>query len=195
MFAPGDMASARARAQRSRSAGVNALHRGHREAWAQRWSDAHIDIRGDDELLRNVRYSLFQLMGAVGTEGEAALGARGLSGDGYNGHVFWDSDVFVLPFLAATCPPAARAMLEYRVRRIGAAMEQARELGLQGAKFPWESASSGTRDHPRHRWSDRAAKSCASAPGRWRITSLPMSRGPPAGTWTGREMTPFAVVR
>ena len=143
VFAPGNMASARARAQRSRGAGLNALHRGHREAWAQRWSNAHIDFRGDDELLRNVRYSLFQLMGAVGLEGEAALGARGLSGDGYNGHVFWDSDVFVLPFLAATCPPAARAMLEYRVRRIGAAMEQARELGLQGAKFPWESASTG----------------------------------------------------
>jgi len=82
-------------------------------------------------------------MGAVGTEREAALGARGLSGDGYRGHVFWDSDVFVLPFLAATCAPAARAMLQYRIGRMEAAMEQARELGLRGAKFPWESASSG----------------------------------------------------
>ena len=85
----------------------------------------------------------FQLMGAVGTEGEAAVGARGLSGDGYRGHVFWDSDVFVLPFLVATCPAAARAMLEYRVLRLGAALQLARELGREGARFPWESASTG----------------------------------------------------
>ena len=143
VYAHGDIGVARHRAREARTVGVSTLHRRHREAWARRWGDAHIDIRGDDELLRNIRFSLFQLMGAVGTEGEAALGARGLSGDGYHGHVFWDSDVFVLPFLAATCAPAARAMLEYRLRRIGAAMEQARELGLQGAKFPWESASSG----------------------------------------------------
>jgi trehalose/maltose hydrolase-like predicted phosphorylase len=148
VFARGDVSVVRARAQAARAAGVNALHRSHREQWAQRWRDADICIRGDDELLRNVRFSLFQLMGAVGTEGEAALGARGLSGDGYRGHVFWDSDVFVLPFLAATCPAAARSMLEYRVRRLGAAMEQARALGLEGAKFPWESASSGREITP-----------------------------------------------
>ena len=148
VYARGDIDVARHRAREATTVGVSTLHRRHREAWAQRWSDAHIDIRGDDELLRNIRFSLFQLMGAVGTEGEAALGARGLSGDGYRGHVFWDSDVFVLPFLAATCAPAARAMLEYRVRRIGAAMEQARELGLQGAKFPWESASTGDEITP-----------------------------------------------
>ena len=91
---------------------------------------------------------MFQLMGAVATSDEAALGARGLSGNGYNGHVFWDSDVFVVPFLAATCPAAARAMLEYRVRRLGTAMERARELGREGAKFPWESASSGREITP-----------------------------------------------
>ena len=148
IYAHGDIGIARDRAREARTLGVGALHRRHRESWARRWGDAHIDIGGDDELLRNVRYSLFQLMGAVGTEGEAALGARGLSGDGYRGHVFWDSDVFVLPFLAATCAPAARAMLEYRIRRVDPAMQQARELGLQGAKFPWESASSGDEITP-----------------------------------------------
>jgi trehalose/maltose hydrolase-like predicted phosphorylase len=57
--------------------------------------------------------------------------------------VFWDSDVFVLPFLAATHPPAARAMLEYRLHRLPAALEAARELGRAGARFPWESAHTG----------------------------------------------------
>jgi trehalose/maltose hydrolase-like predicted phosphorylase len=87
-------------------------------------------------------------MSAVGTGAESALGARGLSGDGYRGHVFWDSDVFALPFLAASCPAAARAMLGYRINRLGSAIERARELGLQGAKFPWESASTGREITP-----------------------------------------------
>ncbi len=148
VFAHGDLHVAETRAHESRIVGVNTLHRRHRESWARRWHDAHVEIVGDEQLLRNVRYSLFQLMGAVSTEGEAAVGARGLSGDGYNGHVFWDADVFALPFLAATCSSAARAMLEYRVRRIGPAMERARELGLEGARFPWESASSGREATP-----------------------------------------------
>jgi trehalose/maltose hydrolase-like predicted phosphorylase len=148
VFTASDSAAARSRAEAWRKRGVDAAYREHRAAWARRWRDADITIGGDEELQRRVRYSLFQLMGAVGTRGEAALGARGLSGDGYNGHVFWDSDVFVVPFLAATCPAAARAMLEYRVRRIGTAVEQARELGRAGAKFPWESASTGREITP-----------------------------------------------
>lgn len=148
VYAAGETITARSRGDAARAHGVNALHRAHREAWAARWRDADILITGDDELQRNVRFSLFQLMGAVATSDEAALGARGLSGDGYNGHVFWDSDVFVIPFLAATCPAAARAMLEYRVRRIGTAMERAGELGREGAKFPWESASTGREITP-----------------------------------------------
>ena len=148
VYAAGDADGARLRVNAVRAIGLNTVHRNHREAWAQRWRDADIVITGDDDLQRNVRYSLFQLMGAVATRGEAALGARGLSGDGYNGHVFWDSDVFVVPFLAATCPAAARAMLEYRVRRIGTAVEQARELGRGGAKFPWESGTTGREITP-----------------------------------------------
>ena len=71
------------------------------------------------------------------------MGARGLSGSAYRGHVFWDSDVFVLPFLAATHPAAARAMLEYRIRRLPAARAAASRLGRTGARFPWDSAADG----------------------------------------------------
>ena len=184
VYAHGDIGVARHRAREARTVGVSTLHRRHREAWARRWGDAHIDIRGDDELLRNIRFSLFQLMGAVGTEGEAALGARGLSGDGYRGHVFWDSDVFVLPFLAATCAPAARAMLEYRLRRIGAPWSRRASSDFREPSFPGNQQVPDTKSRPQQWW-DRAAKSCASATRRWRITSLPMSRGQPADTMTG----------
>jgi trehalose/maltose hydrolase-like predicted phosphorylase len=130
--------------------GFDRLLAEHREAWAARWRGAEIVIEGDSELQRAVRLALFHLIGSVADEGEAAVGARGLSGSGYRGHVFWDSDVFVLPFLAATHPKAARAMLEYRLRRLPEAREAARRLGLAGARFPWEGAGGGFDVTPSH---------------------------------------------
>ncbi len=123
--------------------GFEHLLREHRRAWARRWEDADITVTGDPEFQRAVRVALFHLMGSVAERGEAAVGARGLTGAAYRGHVFWDADVFVLPFLAATRPAAARAMLEYRLRRLGTALEEARRRGRRGARFPWESAATG----------------------------------------------------
>jgi trehalose/maltose hydrolase-like predicted phosphorylase len=123
--------------------GVETLLAEQRSAWARRWSVADIRIEGDPELQRAVRFCLFHLMASVAERPEAALGARGLSGIGYRGHVFWDTDVFVLPFLAATHPPAARALVGYRVQRLDAARAAAARLGFEGARFPWESADSG----------------------------------------------------
>jgi hypothetical protein len=117
--------------------------RAHRAAWAGRWADADIEIDGDPETQRAVRFSLFHLLSSAATAGEATVGARGLTGLGYAGHVFWDTDVFVLPALAAVAPAAARAVLEYRVRRLRAARALARSRGAPGVRFPWESADSG----------------------------------------------------
>ncbi len=123
--------------------GVETLLAEQRSAWARRWSVADIRIEGDPELQRAVRFCLFHLMASVADRPEAALGARGLSGLGYRGHVFWDTDVFVLPFLAATHPPAARALVGYRMQRLDAARAAAARRGFEGARFPWESADSG----------------------------------------------------
>jgi trehalose/maltose hydrolase-like predicted phosphorylase len=121
----------------------DALRSEHEEAFERRWADADVTIVGDPDLQLAVRFSLFHLIGSVASTGEAAVGARGLSGPAYRGHVFWDADVFVLPFLAATHPPAARAMLAYRMARLPAAEEEAARLGRAGARFPWESADDG----------------------------------------------------
>ena len=129
--------------RQARGLGFEALLGEHRRTWAARWEDADVRIDGDPGLQLAVRFALFHLMATVGEQGEAAVGARGLSGGGYHGHVFWDSDVYVLPFLAATRPAAARAMLEYRVRRLPAAFRAARAQRREGARFPWESAASG----------------------------------------------------
>jgi len=137
------------RVHRAREAGRERLLIDHRRTWAGRWEQADVRIDGDPELQLAVRLALFHLIGCAGDGGEAAVGARGLSGRGYRGHVFWDSDVFVLPFLAATHPAAARAILEYRVRRIPAAQQAARAAGRAGARFAWESAASGADVTPR----------------------------------------------
>jgi len=137
------------RVHRAREAGRERLLIDHRRAWAERWERADVRIDGDQDLQLAVRLALFHLIGCAGDGGEAAVGARGLSGHGYRGHVFWDSDVFVLPFLAATHPAAARAILEYRVRRVPAAQLAARAAGRAGARFAWESAATGEDVTPR----------------------------------------------
>jgi trehalose/maltose hydrolase-like predicted phosphorylase len=129
--------------------GFDALLAEHREAWALRWADAEVAIEGDPEAELAARFAVFHLLSVAVETGESAVGARGLTGDGYAGHVFWDADVFVLPALAAIRPAAARAMLEYRIRRLPAARSNAHALGVRGARFPWESASEGTDVTPR----------------------------------------------
>lgn len=123
--------------------GFDRLLAEHRECWAQRWADAEVAIDGAPEDELAARFAVFHLLSAAHAGGEAAVGARGLTGPAYGGHVFWDADVFVLPALAAMWPAAARAMLEYRLRRVSAAQATARALGGAGARFPWESAAEG----------------------------------------------------
>lgn len=129
--------------------GFDELLSEHRRAWAQRWAAAEVSIAGDPEAELAVRFALFHLMACVRDEGEAGVGARGLSGAAYAGHVFWDADVFVLPVLAATHAPAAEAMLAYRLARVEAASANAKAEGRLGARFPWESASTGEDVTPR----------------------------------------------
>jgi trehalose/maltose hydrolase-like predicted phosphorylase len=134
--------------ERATAAGFDVLLDEQRRAWAARWERADVRIEGDDELQHAIRVSLFHLMAAAGDHGEAVVGARGLTGRAYRGHVFWDADLFVLPFLAATHPQSARAMLEYRIARLPQALARAAAEGRAGARFPWESAGDGTEVTP-----------------------------------------------
>ena len=140
---PPDAGATRRRLAGARRLGFDHLLCEQRAAWGDRWHGAGIEIAGDDELQFAVRVAVYHLIGAAGDRGEAAIGARGATGDGYRGHVFWDTDVFALPFLAATHPAAARAVVRYRHRRLAAARTAARALGRAGARFPWESGRGG----------------------------------------------------
>ncbi len=129
--------------QAANEAGFERLYTEHRERWGERWLDANIVIEGDPELDLAVRYSLFGLISTAADSGEAAVGAGGLSGPRYRGHIFWDTDVFSLPFFAATHPASARAILRYRLNRLEPARAAAQASGRAGARFPWESTRSG----------------------------------------------------
>jgi hypothetical protein len=138
------VAAARGLLRRAEAAGVDSLMRQQRALWARRWEEMGIRIDGDPDLQRAVNFALFHLDASIAPGArQAPLGPRGLSGPSYKGHVFWDSEIFLLPFFAATRPSASRAMLAYRVSRLGAAKAAAREAGLKGAWFPWESAADG----------------------------------------------------
>ena len=142
-------AAAAASARDAAELGFDVLASEQRAAWAQRWEAADVRVEGDPVLQQAVRVACYHLMAAVADSGEAPVGARGLTGGAYRGHVFWDADLFVLPFLAATHPPSARAMLEYRIRRLPAALRRAAAEGAAGARFPWESAATGEDVTPR----------------------------------------------
>ena len=130
-------------------AGFDRLLAEHRRAWARRWDDADIEITGDPDAQLAIRHALFHLLSCAPTAGEAPVGARGLTGLAYAGHVFWDTDVYVLPTLAATLPDAALAVLAYRTNRLPAARAAAAARGLPGARFSWESADTGSDVTPR----------------------------------------------
>ena len=120
-----------------------------RRAWSRRWASADVAVPGDPATTLSARFAVFHVLSSVAHDGEAAVGARGLTGPAYAGHVFWDTEAFVLPLVAAVDGQAARAVLEYRLRRLGPARRAAATGGRAGARFPWESASTGDDVTPR----------------------------------------------
>jgi kojibiose phosphorylase len=121
----------------------------HIRAWETIWNTAEVCIWGDPEVEKNLRFNIYHmLICAVNDEGRSSIGAKALTGEGYRGHIFWDTEIFVFPFYLYTLPEVARNILLYRYRRLPAAREIARRYGFKGAMFPWESAGSGEEETP-----------------------------------------------
>ena len=113
------------------------------KAWGKVWDESDVRIDGDPYAQVSLRYNLFQLMIAAPQIADASIGAKTLSGFGYRHHVFWDTELFMLPMFTFTQPALARRLLEYRWRRLPGARRKALAGGKPGARFPWESAGSG----------------------------------------------------
>lgn len=141
---PDPAARALQRLREATQAGLPALLERSAAAWAERWASADIEVTGDEELQRRIRFALYHLIGCANPDDRrTAPGARSLTGERYKGHVFWDNELFVVPFLAYTDPPTARAVLGYRYHTLPAARDNARSRSWRGAAYAWESADSG----------------------------------------------------
>ncbi|MCR5576473.1 MAG: glycoside hydrolase family 65 protein [Oscillospiraceae bacterium] len=104
------------------------------------WDRAGIDIEGDDALLQGLRFNLFHLFQSVGRDGRRNIAAKGLTGEGYEGHTFWDTEAYILPVFVYTEPTLARRLLEYRYAILPRARERARIMGhSRGALYAWRT--------------------------------------------------------
>jgi beta-phosphoglucomutase family hydrolase len=132
------------------AAGFGAILADHRDAWAGLWERAELRAESPDRPSAVVNLHLFHLLQVASphiAQTDAGLGARGLHGEGYEGHVFWD-ELFVFPVLNLRFPEVSRALLAYRHRRLPAARRLARDAGEAGARFPWQSGSDGRDETP-----------------------------------------------
>jgi protein-glucosylgalactosylhydroxylysine glucosidase len=119
----------------------------HKKVWAKLW-ESDIVIDGDDQAQQDVRSMLYHLY-SFSREGTAlSPSPMGLSGLGYNGHVFWDTELWMYPALLVLQPEMAKSMMEYRFQRLEAAKRNAFSKGYKGAMFPWESAATGVEETP-----------------------------------------------
>lgn len=117
--------------------------------WAEEWRRCDVIIEGDDEAQLAIRFSIYHLLIAAPHNDERVnIGAKTLSGYGYRGHAFWDTEIFMLPFFTYTRPEIARNLLSYRYHNLDGAREKAADNGFQGAQYPWESAGDGREVTP-----------------------------------------------
>ena len=121
----------------------------HETAWASRWQSSDVEVGGDDAAQQALRFAIYHLNSAANPADErVSIGARALTGDDYHGHVFWDTEIYLLPFYILTWPEAARALLMYRFHTLDAARAKSARLGWRGALYAWESADSGAETTP-----------------------------------------------
>lgn len=123
----------------ARQTGWDGLAASQREYLDDFWDRSDIEIEGDAEVQQAVRFALFHILQAGARSERRAIAAKGLTGPGYDGHAFWDTESFVLPVLTYTLPDAAASALRWRHSTLGLARERARLLGLNGAAFPWRT--------------------------------------------------------
>ncbi len=119
--------------------GFDALVEEQRDVLDRFWAVSDVEIDGDGALQQGVRFNLFSLFQSAGRDGRTSLAAKGLTGEGYEGHYFWDTEIFALPFFVYTQPAIARALLRYRVGILDKARARAAEMSQRGALYPWRT--------------------------------------------------------
>ncbi|MEW1806105.1 HAD-IA family hydrolase [Pseudarthrobacter sp. NPDC080039] len=132
----------------------------HEEAWRRELRPFMVEIDAPVQVRLVLNLHIFHLLQTLThhtAELDAGVTARGLHGEGYRGHVFWD-ELFVLPVLTSRTPDIARSVIDYRWRRLPAARDAAKAQGMAGAKFPWQSGSDGTEETPKWLYNERSGR-------------------------------------
>jgi beta-phosphoglucomutase len=134
------MARTKATLETAAAAGFASLCSGQQDYLHEFWQAADVEIAGDDALQQAVRFNQFHLLQSVGRDGKTNIAAKGITGEGYEGHYFWDSEIYVFPFFLYTRPDIARKLLQYRYQGLDQARQRAREMShLKGALYPWRT--------------------------------------------------------
>jgi trehalose/maltose hydrolase-like predicted phosphorylase len=129
--------------------GWRAVLAAHTSAWSERWQCSDVAIDGDAAAQTALRFAVYHLNSAANPhDARVSIGARALTGDDYRGHVFWDTEIYLLPFYTLTWPQAARSLLMYRFHTLDGARAKAARLGWRGALYAWESADTGAETTP-----------------------------------------------
>lgn len=145
--------AARRKVTEAVTAGYDALFAVHAAEWERTWDTSDVIIEGDDECQLALRFTQYHVLIASPRHDErVSIGAKTLSGMGYKGHVFWDTELFIVPPLVLTQPSLARNLLMYRFHNLAGARRKARDNGYEGAMYPWESTDTGEETTPQ--WSD-----------------------------------------
>jgi kojibiose phosphorylase len=122
----------------------------HINEWLRIWDNIDIKIEGDEEAQLGIRFNLYHLASSAYSEDtRVSIAAKALHGEGYKGHIFWDTETFMLPFFIYTQPEVAKALLMYRYNTLDGAKRNAASNGFKGAQFPWESADTGEEVTPK----------------------------------------------
>ncbi len=127
--------------ERAEADGIERIVAEQREWLDEFWVNSDIELRGDDAAQQALRWNLFQLAQASARTQEQGIAAKGVTGGGYDGHYFWDTEVYVAPFLSYTMPEAARKVIRFRWQMLDAARQRAREMSQVGALYPWRTIS------------------------------------------------------
>ena len=144
------LSSAKENLERFAEDGFECEKKFHQSVWENIWAMSDIEIEGDDKAQRGIRYNIFQMSSsAYEKDPYVSIAAKALHGEGYKGHVFWDTEIYLLTFFTYTHPESARALLLYRYNTLAGARKNAELHHCRGARFPWESASDGVEETPR----------------------------------------------
>lgn len=127
--------------------GADNLVAAHERLWDELWQ-SDIEIEGDDEAQQAVRFALFNIYSSIRKGSRRSIAPMGLTSQGYNGHIFWDAEMWIYPVLLVLHPELACEMVAYRTDRLAAAQKRAAAYGFQGAMFPWESDDLGEESTP-----------------------------------------------